>query len=180
MPYSGIPVILSTISLSTCMVPPHYIRGGTPPPSSVNQNPRVYASTWYQSYEICFRCLLQCRDGGTLKPKIGLEVLRNLPYETLKEKKKNGTCESPSPSLSPPSGQPFRDGITAASSPRRNLEVLRNLPYELLKKKKKKVLANLLLPLPCLPQGNRSGTESLRRLHPAGILKSCAISRTRR
>ena len=30
VPYSGIPVILSTISLSTCMVPPHYIRGGTP------------------------------------------------------------------------------------------------------------------------------------------------------
>ena len=88
VPYSGIPVILSTISLSTCMVPPHYIRGGTPPPSLVNQNPRVYATTWYQSYEICFRCLLQCRDGGTLKPKIGLEVLRNLPYETLKKKKR--------------------------------------------------------------------------------------------
>ena len=41
VPYSGIPVILSTISLSTCMVPPHYIRGGTPP-SLVNQNPRPY------------------------------------------------------------------------------------------------------------------------------------------
>ena len=49
MPYSGIPVILSTISLSTCMVPPHYIRRGPPPLRSLNQKPLWSISTWYQS-----------------------------------------------------------------------------------------------------------------------------------
>ena len=48
MPYSGIPVILSTISLSTCMVPPHYIRGGTPLLLELIKT-LEFISTWYQS-----------------------------------------------------------------------------------------------------------------------------------
>ena len=48
MPYSGIPVILPTISLSTCMVPPHYIRGGTPLLLELIKT-LEFISTWYQS-----------------------------------------------------------------------------------------------------------------------------------